>query len=137
MPWLLRIFPSLRRLSAEVELLRSANQQLQQENLQMQDRLDAAMEDRKQLWTMTRESSAAKDYAYQTQINHLIQREGGGTPYPDAHSLPENVIPHDKDTTPIARRMMPGEIARLRTEKFIRSYAEDLAKKQMAARSAS
>jgi len=127
MHWILRIFPSLCQILNDVELLRDANRQLIQDNLRLQDRLDAALEDRKQLFALVNESVHNERASYQAQINFQSQRTGGPAIYPEAAILPRTVVPSAEDKKPVARRLMPSEIVAHRTQAFKESYLAERA----------
>ena len=127
--WLLRIFPSLRDMQDERLTLREANKELLAQNTRLEDRLEAAIEERGKLWRMVEIAQAGEREAYRMQINHAVQRAGGGVPFPEAHSLPPNSIPDpNKSHTPIARAMLPGEAVRSQTSKFLQDYVTDIQK---------
>jgi len=109
-------------LLAEVETLRAANRQLLTDNARLEDRVEAASEDRNRLWAAMQEALDGERTALHTQINHLVQRSGGGIPYPEAHTLPAATVPREQSTAPISRAMMPGEAVARQTAKFVEEY---------------
>jgi hypothetical protein len=119
---LLRLFSYVRELEANVVRVREANQEQFQEKLRLQDRLDAAIADRKALWDMTQECLRGERVAYQMHVNQSWQRQGGGVPYPDAPHLPANTN-REPRTEPAGRkgRMLPSEAVAQSTSQFITS----------------
>ena len=150
MLWLLRLFPQFRELealaamqaarveecegqqqsietlTAENESLRESNQQLSTEKLLLEDRLESSTQDRDRLWETMQESLRGERYAYQTMVNHAVQKTGAGTPYPDAHSLPASEIRKPQAPGPIGRsaRVLPSEMANRASRQFIHDYVE-------------
>ncbi|MEN6537698.1 MAG: hypothetical protein ABFD89_28870 [Bryobacteraceae bacterium] len=122
MLWFLRFFPLFRHLHDEVEILRSNNERLVQENLRLQDRLDAAQDDRKQLFDMVRQAIDNERVGYQTQINFHAQRHGDPPIYPAAQSLPETSLPTEESLRPIARRLLPSEMMANANKKFVNEF---------------
>jgi len=106
----------------EVETLREANRQLITDNARLEDRVEAASEDRNRLWAAMQGALDGERTALHTQINHLVQRSGGGIPYPEAHTLPAVAVPREQSTAPISRAMMPGEAVARQTAKFVEEY---------------
>lgn len=80
----------------EVERLRGVIQDLQHEKLMLQDRLDAATEDRSKLWGLASECIGHERVAYQMQVNAQWQKQGFGAPYPDAPQLPQSAVPSNE-----------------------------------------
>lgn len=114
MNWFLRLFGAYRRLAASVEVL-------QTEKLILQDRLDGALQDRDRVWESFQAALAGERLAYQMQINHAVQKAGGGVPYPDAHSLPSGALPKQQAPGAIGRgsRMLFSESAARHNRQFI------------------
>lgn len=125
-PWFLQLFATYRALAEDAAALRRAHEELVRQNLTLQERLDAAQEDRQKLWRMVEkavDSQAAafanERAAYQMHVNHVVQKQGGGIPYPDAHSLPPRAVPPENPPAPIPRRQLPSEAVARQTAKFI------------------
>jgi hypothetical protein len=108
----LRLFSSFRRME-------EAYREQAGEILRFQDRLEAAQIDRGKLWDTLQEALRGERTAYQTSINHAVQRMGGGVPYPDAHSLPPNVVPRDAKPEAVGSRMLPSEAVARQTQRFV------------------
>jgi regulator of replication initiation timing len=108
----------LKSAEHDIASLQEANQELTTENLRLQDRLDAAIEDKQNLWSLVHESLDGERYALHTQVNHATQRAGGGIPYPEASTLPEDRVARLQKSGPVGRagRMLPSQIA-LRAER--------------------
>jgi hypothetical protein len=123
--WFLRLFPAFRWLEAEAKALREDHARITAENLRLQDRLDAAREDRTQLWTTMQESLRGERAAYQMHVNQSWQRAGAGIPYPDAPHLPQSAVPKQQGSEPVGRqgRMLPSEAVAMRTAEFISGLA--------------
>jgi hypothetical protein len=118
--WFLRLFPPFRWLEAEARALREDHARITAENLRLQDRLDAAREDRDRLWETMQESLRGERTAYQMHVNQSWQRQGGGVPYPDAPHLPVASIPK-QGSEPVGRqgRILPSEAVARRTAEYI------------------
>lgn len=127
MCWLLQLFPAYRDLQDEAAQLRKAYDDASQENLRLLDRIEALSADRTRLWETMQTALDSERQSLRTQINHLVQRSGGGVPYPEAHTLPPHAVPREQDTSPIARPMMPGEAVRAQTSKFVKNYLNKVA----------
>lgn len=106
----------------EVVLLREANAQLQQEKLSLQDRLDAALEDRAKLWHLVEVAQNEERRAYQMHVNQAWQRTSGTIPYPEAPHLPPHAVPTPvKGGEPVGRRgrMLASEMVGQATRAFV------------------
>ena len=123
----LRLFPSVRELESDAASLREANQDLQQEKLRLQDRLEAAIADRNRLWDMTQECLRGERSAYQMHVNQSWQRQGAGIPYPDAPHLPPHSVPREQSLEPVGRqgRLLPSEAIARRTSDFINALVQE------------
>jgi hypothetical protein len=108
-------------LEAENARLIEAVSELTQEKLRLQDRLDAALADRQRLWDLTSQSIDEMKLAYQSHINVQWQKQGGGTPYPDAPHLPAHMVPKEQSHEPVGRRgrMLPSEAVQRASREFI------------------
>jgi hypothetical protein len=126
---LLRFFPSHRALLAELSTLRDAYREIQQQNLRLQDRLDAALEDRAKLFAVVNESIRNERAGYQAQINFQAQRQGAAPIYPEAAVLPESALPSEEQLRPVARRMLPSEMIANARKKFVDGYLDKHAPK--------
>ncbi len=120
----LRLFPSFRDLEALVETQAQAIQDLDSEKLRLQDRLDAAIADKENLWQMIRESLDGERYALHTMVNHAVQKSGAGIPFQDAHSLPLNTVAEPQESGPVGRRgrLLPSEMLARKNNAFIEEY---------------
>lgn len=121
-------------LRTELEDLREANQNLTTDKLLLQDRLESAIGDKEHLWATTNRAMEGERYAYQTMVNHAIQKNGGGIPFPDAHALPPAEIRKPQLPGPIGRssRMLPSEMAHRATSQFVREFVESLGPEKVA-----
>lgn len=108
----LRLFPSFLRIE-------DAYRVHEQEIVRLQDRLEAAQSDRVKLWDTMQEALRGERLAYQSAINHAVQRMGGGVVYPEAHSLPLNAVPRDTKNEAIGSRMLPSERVNRETQRFV------------------
>lgn len=114
--WLRKLFPFF-----EVELLREANAQLEREKLSLEDRLDAALEDRTKLWHLVEESLQGERTAYQMHVNAAWQRQSGTIPYPNAPHIPPHTLPKHSPGEPVGRRgrMLASEMVAQATRSFV------------------
>jgi hypothetical protein len=115
-------------LKEAMEQLQEETQALSAEKMLLQDRLEAATADRDRLWEMANQALNGERYAYQTMVNHAVQKNGGGIPFGDAHSLPPAEVRKPQTPGPIGRssRMLPSEGAARRTNQFVREFVETL-----------
>lgn len=113
-------------LSLDIDSLREANQELMHEKALLQDRLASAIDDKDRLWTLTQEALTSERGALRMQVNHAIQRSGGGIPYPDVHSLPQNSVPRPQEPGVIGRhaRRLPSEDIAIQTAQNIRTFLD-------------
>jgi hypothetical protein len=112
--WLLRLFSDYREKERTID-------ELQRQNLMLQDRLDAALEDRSRLWSLMEKSIDEMKIAYQMHINAQWQKQGNGKPYPEAPGIHEAQLSKNMDPV-VPRQMLPSEAVRLATSKFIQDY---------------
>lgn len=117
-------------LNTDLENLREANQELSSEKSLLEDRLSSAIADKDKLWETMQTALQGERFAYQTMVNHSVQKTGGGIPYPDAHSLPAQSVHKPQEPGPIGRsaRVLPSEIAERSTRKFVQEYVENIGK---------
>ena len=113
-----------RERSGKVEELSRELQESENRAMRLQDRLDAALEDRGRLWDLVEQSISKMECAYQMHVNVEWQKAGRGAPYPDAPQ-----IPADRIKAPVADSMVPrprtgSEQVAARTAAFIREYTE-------------
>lgn len=115
-------------LSTDVSNLREANQELVNEKLRLEDRLEAAVTDRDKLWNSMQDAIHGERYAYQTMVNHAVQKNGGGVPFADAHQLPPSEVRKIQTPGPIGRsaRILPSEMAARATRDFVEQFVEGL-----------
>lgn len=123
MLWFLRLFARFHALEAQLEDLRRSHQDLMTEKLLLQDRLDGALADKEHLWSLTQEALNAERSAMRMQVNHAVQKAGGGIPFPDAHSLPPAQV-RVQEPGPVGRRgrMLPSETAAQTNRTFLNEY---------------
>lgn len=128
--WFLRLFPQFRALESDRDArlaeVRESAQELQQQVLLLQDRLDAAQSDRGRMWDLMEKSIEEMKIAYQMHVNVQWQKQGQGKPYPDAPGLPEHAVPKQNVDPVVPRSMLPSEAARLATKQFMEAYASRL-----------
>jgi regulator of replication initiation timing len=107
-------------LRNDLRVAESANAALQQENLRLQDRLEAAAEDRKQLWDTMQQALANERASYQMQVNEEWQKRYGVTPYPEAPHIPTTMANSEDRTGTFGRRgrMLPSEMQAAATQAF-------------------
>ncbi len=100
-------------LEADVASARQEIAELLAEKRILEDRLANALNDRDRVWEAMQEALANERYAMHTQINHLVQKSGGGIPYQDAHRLPENAVAKPQAPGPVGRagRVLPSQAA--------------------------
>lgn len=109
---------------AEAIQLREALQEQNTQNLLLQDRLDAAMDDRAKLWGMMERAIENERATLQMQCNFTVQQKFGITPFPDAPHLPPSAEPSAENAAPFARRMMPSELVAHRIAQFAKTHAQ-------------
>jgi predicted RNase H-like nuclease (RuvC/YqgF family) len=112
----------------EVQSVRDAYNDEVQDHIRTRDRLDASLEDRRKLWNMFEQSIAGERSSYQMQINMEYQSKGRGLPYPEAHSIPENMIPRVQPGGPAGRaaRELPSQQAARAQREALIMLAEDM-----------
>lgn len=124
---LVRLFPQFRELEvrlssaeSDVVLARAANEDLIQEKEVLEARLNAALADKEKLWDAMQDALNGERLSYQMQINHAVQKSGGGIPYPNAHSLPPATT-RLQEPGAIGRRgrELPSEAAAKSNERFL------------------
>ena len=115
-------------LTQDISNLQEANQELVNEKLRLEDRLEAMTTDRDKLWDTMQDAIHGERYAYQTMVNHAVQKNGGGIPFPDSHSLPPAEVRKIQVPGPIGRaaRILPSELARRETNRFVSEFVERL-----------
>lgn len=137
MLWFLRLFSAFQTmelllerhrqsnesLTAQLGTLREAHQELVTEKLLLQDRLEAALADKEHLWAMTQDALNAERNAMRMQVNHAVQKAGGGIPFPDAHSLPPAQV-RVQQPGPVGRRgrILPSESVAQQNHDFLSEY---------------
>lgn len=125
--WLKTPVMLVAELRTQVEEVGAANQELQQENLRLQDRLDACLEDRSNLWGMLKIAEAEKDKAYQMHINQAWQGKTGTVPYPSApHAQHNPIIDQESGAAGQPSRILRSSLMHRATLQF----AQKLAHKQ-------
>ncbi len=139
--WFLRLFSYVLELELDNNRLR-----VQRDNAQdgmtelntlaesLRRRLEDCESDRQHLWTLVsdalsseRTAFANERAAYQMHVNHAVQRQGGGIPYPGAHSLPPNVLTNlDAETGAAGRkgREIPSIAVRQRFDQLVHNAVE-------------
>lgn len=121
-------------LHEDITNLQQTRDQLIAEKVLLEDRLTAALQEKDRLWESTNRALDGERYALHTMVNHATQKNGGGTPYPDAHTLPPSEVRQVQRPGPIGRsaRMLPSEIAARETARFIDQFVHE-AKTEKAA----
>lgn len=102
------------------------------QNLQLQDRLDAAYEDRQRLWSLVENSIAKMETSYQMHVNVEWQKQGRSAPYPEAPQLPEAQTHREMPNDIISRPLTMSERMAKGTQDFIKNYAGQLAAQAQA-----
>jgi hypothetical protein len=122
----LRTFPQYRALEREVKTLREEHVRLTTERMMLQDRLDAAQEDRNRLWNLTQKCLEGERLAYQSHINVQWQKQGGGVPYPEAPHLPPAAVPQPSPNEPLGRRgrILPSEAVARASNAFVKDFVQ-------------
>lgn len=105
--------------------LQEALQSATTERLLLQDRLDAVMNDRSELWRMMETAISNERVAYQMQINSAWQKQGFGAPYPDAPVLPAQAVPHVGGGSAGVRPEMPSSRVARATNQFIQDVVAE------------
>ena len=123
----LRLFAAFRAIEAELVAVRESHAQLASQKLLLEDRLNAAQEERERIWLLTQEALRGERMAYQSHVNLSWQKMGGGTPYPDAPHLPPAAVPQPDSHEPVGRqaRVLPSEIVARETRKFMQAYIRE------------
>lgn len=140
MIWFLRLFSAFRDMEALLEMqaqtaedmeadLKACHSSLEDvgiEKLQLQDRLESALSDKEHLWAAMNEALGNERDALRMQVNHAVQKSGGGIPYPDSHSLPPSAARPLQAPGPVGRsgRRLPSEMGQDQTNKFIAEFAK-------------
>ncbi len=114
--WLLSLFSEYRSLTEDLQSAIS-------EKLILQDRLDAVMNDRSELWRMMETAINNERATLQMQVNFQTQQRFGVTPFPDATHLPQESNAQGP-IEPMPRRQMPSELIQNGTARFIRQFQE-------------
>ena len=98
-------------LKTDLTFNRARLQELETENLRLQDRVDAANEDRAKLWTMLQEALGNERKALMMEVNAKWQKDYGVTPFPDAPSIPVKFANAVDAVTEFGRqgRLLPSE----------------------------
>lgn len=124
----LRLFPQFAACESDLAECRTALAELSTEKLMLQDRLDAALADKEHLWRSMNEALANERNSLRMQVNHAVQKAGGGVPYPDAHSLPAGATQPIQESGPVGRRgrLLSSEAVQQQSRKFIAAFVEDL-----------
>ncbi len=122
--FLIRFFPQFVALEADLVAARVECQRLQQENLRLQDRLDAAVEDRGRQWSLLESSIREMAISYQAHVNVQWQQRGFGAPYPEAPHIPPNAAPQPVPDPVVPRRELPSERQARLTNEFARTVAD-------------
>lgn len=119
--WFLRLFSVFRATEGDLVAAREALDELSTEKLLLQDRLDAALADKDKLWSTMQDALDNERAALRSQVNHAVQKTGGGIPYPDAHFLPAGSVREVQASGPIGRRgrLLPSEAAQRQTGRFL------------------
>lgn len=114
----------LRCFAAFRELEDSA-QQLNNQNLVLQDRLDQSIAERERVWKMAEEMRASMENAYRMQVNLDLQKQGFAPLYADSPHLPQ--APHQAPENPVVPgRPVPSQQVQRETQKFIRDFVGTL-----------
>lgn len=134
----LRLFGAFRALEVSYRMalddaarLRESLDEMSGEKLRLQDRLDAALGDKEHLWDAMQEALGNERQALRMQVNHAVQKAGGGVPYPDSHSLPPTAVRPLQEPGPVGRagRRLPSEAAYQSTHAFVEEFVLDLNKR--------
>lgn len=128
MTWFLRLFARYRNLEAlhteELNNVRQALLESEQQALLLQDRLDAAIEDRNRTWELVKESLAGERKALHMQINEAWGLKYGTTPYAGDPHLPTAAQRKQNEPGPIGpRRELPSQRIARATEEFVNREA--------------
>lgn len=121
---LLNLFPQFRSLERECQELHSQLLSESSQRLSLQDRLDAALDDRGRLWDLLSKSIDDMKLSYQMHINAQWQRQGFGTPYPEAPHIERGAEPRTQES--ISRRELPSEKIARKTNETLQHLAGTL-----------
>lgn len=114
--WFLSLFAAYRQQAETIQSLTT-------DKLLLQDRLDAVMNDRSELWRMMETAINNERATLQMQVNFQTQQRFGVTPFPDAMHLPQEANAHGP-MEPLSRRQMPSEMIANGTARFIRQFQQ-------------
>lgn len=119
----------VRTLETDLGFSRNACEEMSTEKLLLQDRLDSAIQDKEQLWGTMQEALSGERNALRMQINHAVQKAGGGIPYPDSHALPANAAYQPQKPGPIGRtaRVLPSEMQSRANHNFMEEWVATVA----------
>lgn len=109
---------------ATVAALRETVQEQSMQNLLLQDRLDAVMNDRGELWRMMERAIENERETLQMQVNFSAQQRFGVTPFPEAVHLPPTAEPSEARSAPFGRRLMPSELVAHRQQQFMKKFVD-------------
>jgi len=132
MDWLIRLAgidvaelnARLETAESDLAAARDEVQRLTVECDRLQDRLDAALQDRQNLWDVTQEALRGERTAYQMSINAQWQQRGFGAPYPEAPQIPPGSAPQKVEDPIIPRRELPSERQSRAARHFAEQYAD-------------
>lgn len=108
---------------AELDRVAKSLQETVAAKSMLEDRLNAAMEDRNRLWGLVETSIAGERTAYQSGLNLQWQKEGFGAPYPDAPQMPPHRVQQPVEDSIVARPMTGSERMAKGTRDFITAHA--------------
>lgn len=113
-------------LETDLSSARAEINELVTDKCLLEDRLSNALNDHDQLWQAMQVALENERFALRTQVNHLTQKAGAGTPYQDAHRIPETALPRPQLPGPIGRRgrVLPSQLARRQTLDNLRRMAQ-------------
>lgn len=128
--WFLRFFSQFRDLEMsarsagfDIAELRRANEELITEKAVLAVRIESAMQETARAWQAMQDALHGERLAMQMQVNHAVQKSGGGIPYPNAHSLPASTT-KIQEPGPVGRRgrELPSESIAKATQRGIEAY---------------
>lgn len=108
-------------LQTDLTFSRAAHSEASTDKLLLQDRLEAALADKDHLWDVMKRSLESERNALRMQVNHAVQKAGGGIPYPDAHSLSAASVRPVQEPGAVGRkgRLLPSESLARHNQSFM------------------
>lgn len=120
-------------LIEDLKNLTAVRDALIQEKVLLEDRLSAALAEKDRLWEAMQQAMGNERYALHTMVNHAVAKNGGGTPFQDAHTLPVAEVRKIQTPGPVGRtgRMLTSQIAMQESQRFVSQLAGQMTTPQV------